>query len=149
MFYAKKRYDHGEFSCCFRNPLATHSHCSLLHGYAPAFTFIFGCRALDDKYWVQDFGGLKTLKEWLKEMFDHTVLIKQDDPHIRVFQSMHHLGIIALREVPQIGMEYFAQMAYHFADGLVFEASKGRVWVESVEAAEHSSNSAIYDRKTK
>ena len=62
-YYSTKTYGHEEgLSCMFRQPLATHSHCSLLHGYALSFSFKFGCDGLDDKNWVVDFGNLKELK---------------------------------------------------------------------------------------
>ena len=69
-YYSTKTYGHEEgLSCMFRQPLATHSHCSLLHGYALSFSFKFGCNHLDDKNWVVDFGDLKDLKAWLKDSF--------------------------------------------------------------------------------
>ena len=69
-YYSTKTYGHEEgLSCMFRQPLATHSHCSLLHGYALSFSFKFGCENLDDKNWVVDFGDLKELKAWLKDSY--------------------------------------------------------------------------------
>ena len=60
-----KTYGHERgLSCAFRQPNASHSHCSLLHGYALAFTFVFECTELDDKNWGVYFGGLNDLKDW-------------------------------------------------------------------------------------
>ena len=82
-YYSTKTYGHEEgLSCAFRQPLATHSHCSLLHGYALSFSFKFGCEQLDDKNWVVDFGGLKELKAWLKDNFDHKITVSKDDEQI-------------------------------------------------------------------
>ena len=82
-YLSTKTYGHEQgLSCAFRQPKAIHSHCSLLHGYALSFSFQFGCEQLDDKNWVVDFGGLKDLKEWLKDNFDHQIAVDKDDPDI-------------------------------------------------------------------
>ena len=59
MFFSTKTYGHETgLSCAFRQPNATHSHCSLLHGYALSFKFVFGAQELDNKNWAVDFGDL-------------------------------------------------------------------------------------------
>ena len=41
-YFSTKTYGHERgLSCAFRQPLALHSHCSLLHGYALSFSFKF------------------------------------------------------------------------------------------------------------
>ena len=71
-----KHYGHNiGLSAVFRQPNADHSHCHLLHGYSLAFTFTFGCDELDNKNWAVDFGGLKPLKKWLEDTFDHKQLL--------------------------------------------------------------------------
>jgi 6-pyruvoyltetrahydropterin/6-carboxytetrahydropterin synthase len=35
-----------------------------------------------------DFGGLKQFKDWADAMFDHTLLIAEDDPHLDFFKAM-------------------------------------------------------------
>ena len=63
MFYSTKTYGHeAGLSCAFRQPGATHSHCSLIHGYALSFSFTFAATELDDKNWAVDFGDLGALK---------------------------------------------------------------------------------------
>jgi 6-pyruvoyltetrahydropterin/6-carboxytetrahydropterin synthase len=82
-FYSTKTYgnDRG-LSCCFRQWRSTHSHCSLLHGYSIGVKIIFECESLDERNWVMDFGGLKEFKQWLEHMFDHTLLVAEDDPEL-------------------------------------------------------------------
>jgi 6-pyruvoyltetrahydropterin/6-carboxytetrahydropterin synthase len=94
-FYSTKTYgnDRG-LSCCFRQWRATHSHCSTLHGYSIGIKLIFECDTLDDKNWCMDFGGLKEFKAWADEMFDHTLVIAKDDPHLPFFQQMANMGNI-------------------------------------------------------
>ena len=71
-YYSTKTYGHNiGLACVFRQPNADHSHCHLLHGYSLAFRFTFGCKDLDNKNWAVDFGGLKPLKAWLEDKFDH------------------------------------------------------------------------------
>jgi 6-pyruvoyltetrahydropterin/6-carboxytetrahydropterin synthase len=156
-FYSTKTYgnDRG-LSCCFRQWRSTHSHCSLLHGYSIGIKLIFESDTLDDKNWVMDFGGLKEFKEWSEYMFDHTLVIAQDDPHLDMFQKMASLGlqdkggVCDLRIVPAVGCEMFAKMAYDkmaelLASGNMRYPVNPSVRVKSVEVFEHGANSAIYE----
>ena len=145
-FYrSTKTYDHNEgLSCCFRQWRATHSHCRLLHGYALAFHFVFATRDLDANNWCLDFGGLKPIRAWLHETFDHTVLVAEDDPEIAEFRHMAERNLIDLRVLPAVGCEAIARLAYYHVDAFAREQTGGRVWLESAEVREHSANSAIY-----
>ena len=81
--YSTKHYGHNiGLSAVFRQPNADHSHCHFLHGYSLAFTFTFGCDKLDNKNWAVDFGGLKPLKAWLEDSFDHKLCLDVNDPHL-------------------------------------------------------------------
>ena len=150
-FYSTKTYgnDRG-LSCCFRQWRATHSHCSLLHGYSIGVRLVFECDTLDERNWVMDFGGLKPLKEWLEHMFDHTVVIAEDDPDLALFQSLP--GTVAdLRIVPGTGCERFAEMIHGRARKMLQQGREtGELLnrtarVKSVEVFEHGANSAIYE----
>jgi 6-pyruvoyltetrahydropterin/6-carboxytetrahydropterin synthase len=157
-------------SCCFRQWRSTHSHCSLLHGYSIGIKLIFESETLDDRNWVMDFGGLKAFKEWSEYMFDHTLVIAKDDPHLEKFQALAALGlndvggVCDIRIVEAVGCEKFAELAYrtmneiltayqcggvwHHPDGRNFEArySVGiDVKLRSVEVFEHNANSATYE----
>ena len=142
----QKRYGHDiGLSAVFRQPKADHSHCHLLHGYSLAFTFTFACRELDEKNWVVDFGGLKQLKNWLEDSFDHKVVVDSADPKIDILYMLEQQGLAELTVMEGVGAEKFAQHAYDFADNLVYEMTGGRCWCVKVEVAEHGSNSAIYE----
>lgn len=145
-FYSTKTYGHEQgLSCVFRQPTATHSHCCKLHGYALSFKFTFGCETLDDKNWVQDFGGLSHLKDWLKESFDHTWVVDQNDPLFNeIFDFAKRTQIANVRLMDGVGCEKFAEHAFRFADRLVRTQSNNRVYVVRVEVSEHNGNSAIY-----
>jgi 6-pyruvoyltetrahydropterin/6-carboxytetrahydropterin synthase len=118
------------------------SHCRFLHGYALAFRFTFACDTLDDRGWCLDFGGLKKLRAWLHDMFDHTTLVAADDPALATFQDLAAGGLIQLRILPAIGCEAFAACAHAWADAFAKAETGGRVRVEQVDVAEHAGNMA-------
>ena len=145
-YFSTKTYGHEEgLSCAFRQPLALHSHCSLLHGYALSFSFKFGCDMLDDKNWVVDFGGLKELKQWLKDNFDHKITVCKDDPEIERILKLQDEGLAEVVVMNGVGCEKFAEHAFHFANDLVRKQTGGRCFAVSCEVREHGANSAIYE----
>jgi 6-pyruvoyltetrahydropterin/6-carboxytetrahydropterin synthase len=145
-YYSTKHYGHNiGLSAVFRQPNADHSHCHLLHGYSLAFTFTFGCDELDDKNWAVDFGGLKKLKAWLEDRFDHKLCLDQHDPYLSKFQELEALDLVEIRIFAGVGAEKFAYHAFNYANDLIQEASNGRCYCVRVECAEHGANSAIYE----
>lgn len=145
LYRSTKTYDHSEgLSCCFRQWRASHSHCRLLHGYALAFKFTFACSELDERNWCFDFGGLKPVKAWLHGMFDHTLVVAQDDPALPQFEELANGGLVELRVLPAVGCEATAAFVFEHVSRFVAEQTQGRVWLEAVEVREHGGNSAIY-----
>ena len=160
-------------SCCFRQWRSTHSHCSLLHGYSIGIKLTFESETLDDRNWVMDFGGLKAFKEWAEHMFDHTLVIAKDDPHLEIFLKMAELGlqdqggVCDIRLVEGVGCEKFAELAYNVMADILKTFQAGKSWnffpdeniaqytpryplgqgvrLRSVEVFEHAGNSAIYE----
>ncbi len=158
VFESTKTYTHESgLSCAFRQWRAQgHSHCSFLHGYAIAVTITFGSHRLDERNWVQDFGGLKDLKEYLTNTFDHKTLVAQDDPQLEVFQQLSmtdtsHGGfrMMDIVVVDHVGCEAFAKMIFDFTQQKILGGDKyaSKVWVQKVEVSEHGGNSAIYRRQ--
>ena len=143
-YFSTKTYGHERgLSCAFRQPNANHSHCSLIHGYALSFKFTFGCDNLDDKNWAVDFGGLKELKQWLEDNFDHTTAVDKDDPFLPDFLKMEKKGLMKVNVMDGVGCEKFAQHAYIFADKLIRDQTNNRCWCQEVEVREHGANSAL------
>lgn len=140
-----KTYGHElGFSCAFRQWKA-HSHCRLIHGYALAFKFTFEAEVLDDTNWVVDFGGLKGLKAILENTFDHTLIIAEDDPERKLFESMSQANVCKLVVLPAAGCEKFAEYVYEVAEMWLYDAGFApRCTLVSVEVSEHGANSAIY-----
>jgi len=145
VYRSTKTFDHNEgLSCCFRQWRAGHSHCRLVHGYALAFKFVFAASELDERNWCYDFGGLKDVKKWLHDNFDHTMIVAEDDPHLLTFTSLAESDVVDLRVLPSVGCEAVAEYVFSHVDAVVGEKTQGRVWLESVEVREHGGNSALY-----
>lgn len=148
-YESTKTYGHDlGLSCAFRQWKAE-SHCHFIHGYSLAFRFTFGCETLNDNGWVVDFGGLKELKEDLKEQFDHKLLVAGDDPQLERFMEMHRERIADVRMWPGgVGCEKFAVKAWWLAWQRIQNMNRAensdRVRVISCECMEHAGNSAIY-----
>ena len=143
--FSTKTYGHNiGLSACFRQPKA-HSHCKYLHGYALQFKFTFGCENLDERNWVVDFGGLKPLKAWLEETFDHKVVIDVNDPKKDDLLLLQTQGLASIVQLEGVGVEKFAEHAWRKADELVKQMTDNRCRCVRVECAEHGANSAIYE----
>ena len=135
--------------------------CSWLHGYSLGFKFIFESETLDGKKWCLDFGNLRPVKEWLDYMFDHALVIAEDDPDIEFLKAIGKYdtrssfrGKLAnVHIVEATGCESFAKMAFDEANRILVEMKAGRVGrypvnpsvrLVSVECFEHGANSATY-----
>ena len=144
-YFSTKTYNHSiGLSAVFRQPHAEHSHCKYLHGYSLGFKFVFGCSELDNKNWAVDFGGLKPLKQWLEDTFDHKTVIDRADPYLYKFAELENAGLAQVTVLDGVGAEKFAEHSWRFADNLIRELTDNRCWCESAECSEHGSNSAIF-----
>ena len=150
MFTSTKVFD--GFSCCFRQWKATTTHCQFLHGYGVSFKVWFE-GDLDDRNWVWDFGGMKRAKtkidgkspkEWMDYMFDHTLIVAEDDPEVKAFQQMDAAGVAQVRVIPATGAEKFAEYIYTKLNKFVDTETEGRVRVTKVKFMEHNKNAAYY-----
>ena len=147
-YLSGKTYTHSVgLSCAFRQWRAQ-SHCRFIHGYSIKVEFQFSAHKLDTRNWVVDFGGLKNLKGWLEDMFDHKTLVAEDDPKISIFREMGIAGLIDLRVVPATGCEAMARMIFEYTDQWLQDAGydSNDVQLESVRVSEHEGNNATYER---
>ncbi len=153
MYISTKLFD--GFSCVFRQWKAETTHCRFLHGYGVSFRVWFQGE-LDEKNWVWDFGGMKRAKTqidgmnpkaWMDYMFDHTMIVAEDDPFLESFKRMDEAGAAQVRVIPATGAERFAQFIFEKIDSFVKEETEGRVKVLKVEFMEHGKNSAIFTRE--
>jgi 6-pyruvoyltetrahydropterin/6-carboxytetrahydropterin synthase len=83
----------------------------------------------------------------LQSIFDHKLLVAEDDPEIQSFKAMRIQGIADIVILPDVGCEKFSELVYYEADRILQEmGEKPRVRVKSVRVSEHEGNSAIYTR---
>jgi 6-pyruvoyltetrahydropterin/6-carboxytetrahydropterin synthase len=149
-FQSSKVFD--GFSTVFRQWKATDTHCRFIHGYDISFEVYFEGE-LDARNWVWDFGGMKRAKtqidgmspkEWMDYMFDHTLVIAEDDPEVKAFQQMDVAGVAQVRVIPATGAEKFAEYIYNKLNSFVKQETEGRVRVTKVTFMEHDKNAASY-----
>ena len=150
MFKSTKLFD--GFSCCFRQWKATTTHCQYLHGYGVSFKVWFEGE-LDERNWVWDFGGMKRAKTkidgmspkvWMDHMFDHTLIVAEDDPEVLAFKQMDKAGVAQVRVIPATGAEKFAEYIYNKVNEFVQTETERRVRVTKVKFMEHGKNAAYY-----
>lgn len=146
-FRSTKTYGHDiGLSAVFRQHRAR-SHCRFLHGYALAVRLEFECEdgARDENGWVVDFGGMKDIKRYLQETFDHKVLVAHDDPQKDEIMQLAGLGLADVVEVAGTGCEAFAAMIYIEVDQWLRRKYDPRhTRLAEVHVMEHGANSAVY-----
>jgi len=149
-FQSSKVFD--GFSTVFRQWKATTTHCRFVHGYGISFKVYFEGE-LDQRNWVWDFGGMKRAKTlidgkspkaWMDYMFDHTLVVAEDDPELKAFQQMDAAGVAQVRIIPATGAEKFAEYIYNKLNEFVDAETEGRVKVTKVKFMEHGKNAAYY-----
>jgi 6-pyruvoyltetrahydropterin/6-carboxytetrahydropterin synthase len=149
-FQSSKVFD--GFSTVFRQHSAENTHCRFVHGYGISFKVYFEGE-LDHRNWVWDFGGMKRAKTlidgmqpkaWMDYMFDHTLIVAENDPAINAFKQMDTAGVAQVRVIPATGAEKFAEFIFNKLNTFVFEETGGRVRVTKVKFMEHGKNAAYY-----
>ena len=149
-FQSSKVFD--GFSTVFRQWKAETTHCRFVHGYGILFKVYFE-GDLDERNWVWDFGGMKRAKtqidgkspkEWMDYMFDHTMIIAEDDPWKDAFQQMDEAGVAQVRVIPATGAEKFSEYIYTKLNSFVKAETDNRVRVTRVKFMEHGKNAASY-----
>ncbi len=149
-FQSSKVFD--GFSTVFRQWKAETTHCRFVHGYGISFKVYFE-GDLDERNWVWDFGGMKRAKtkidgkspkEWMDYMFDHTLIVADDDPFKNAFIEMGEAGAAQVRVIPATGAEKFAEFIFNKVNEFVKTETENRVRVIKVKFMEHGKNAAYY-----
>mgnify|MGYP003139841136 FL=1 len=149
-FQSSKVFD--GFSTVFRQWKAEETHCRFVHGYGISFKVYFEGE-LDHRNWVWDFGGMKRAKtlidgkqpkEWMDYMFDHTLIVAQDDPFLKAFEEMGTAGVAQVRIIEATGAEKFAEFVFNKINEFVKTETENRVKVTKVKFMEHGKNAAYY-----
>ena len=145
------------YSACFRQWRAEGTHCKFLHGYAVSFEVVFE-GALDEKNWVFDFGGMKRSEMLIEGMkpndffnwlLDHTTIVAEDDPELKLFKELDKKGVIQLRVLKDVGCERFAEYLFYKIANFVMHETNSRVTVKQVTVFENNKNSATFKHKIK
>ena len=140
-----KKFGHDRgYSCAFRQWKAQ-SDCKFLHGYSLSFEIALCSDQLNEHNWVYDFGDFDFLKKWLKNNFDHKLIVAEDDPELEMIMKLDK-SMANVNIVPKISCEAFAQMTYEFIDNHIKSLSSG-LRVDYVTVSEHQANSATYSKK--
>ena len=149
-FQSSKVFD--GFSTVFRQWRATTTHCRFVHGYGISFKIYFEGE-LDHRNWVWDFGGMKRAKTkidgmspkaWMDYMFDHTLVVAEDDPFKNAFLEMDEAGAAQVRVIEATGAEKFAEFVFNKINEFVKTETENRVRVTKVKFMEHGKNAAYY-----
>lgn len=157
MITCTKRYDNFPFA---HRQHMHEGHCRFIHGHNWSFEFEFVTQCLDANGFVIDFGKLKWLKDYLTEMFDHTLLLNRDDPALNYLQDglVNHIGapesvvpmfpFADIRVVPNAGAEGLAKFIFREVSTLLEEETKtrsaGPVRLKRVTVFEDDRNSATF-----
>ncbi len=149
-FQSSKVFD--GFSTVFRQHSAENTHCRFVHGYGISFKIYFEGE-LDHRNWVWDFGGMKRAKTqidgkspkaWMDYMFDHTLIVAENDPFKDAFIDMGNSGVAQVRIIPATGAEKFAEYIFNKVNEFVLKETDNRVKVVKVKFMEHGKNAAYY-----
>ena len=141
-FTCSKSYE--DFPCSHRQ-WNHNGHCRFVHGYSRSFTFWFSAKELDENGFVVDFSSLKLIKKKLKEQFDHTFLVNNDDPLLEYWEKLHDLKALDLRIMENVGMEFSSKLIWEWANDYLHVRDKGRTCCWKTEARENKCNKAYYE----
>lgn len=121
------------------------SHCRFVHGYALSFEITFSSDELSDEGWVIGFGDLASIKDELKRVFDHKMLVANDDPDKDTFLLLESKGLARLTWLDHVCCEslacYVSEMVENHLRGL---SGQRKVYCQEVKISEHPFNAAIY-----
>ena len=140
-FFAKKSF--YDYPCAHRQ-WKHDNHCRFVHGYCRSFDIIFATNKLDKNGFVVDLSDLKEIKEHLRYMYDHTILILKDDPKLEFFKKLDKENVVQLRIVDFCSLEAIAESIFLHSDKIIKEKTNNNSFVYKVIAKENEKNTAIF-----
>ena len=116
-------------------------HCSKIHGHNWDIRITFGCKKLDSRGFVVDFGKLKYIKKYIEDMLDHACVLSWNDP---LYEEIIALGVYKVYSVENASCEGLAKHLFEQFSDLLHMAEGERTWIDEIEIFEDSKNSAKY-----
>ena len=116
-------------------------HCSKIHGHNWDIRITFGCKELDSRGFVVDFGKLKYIKKYIEDMLDHACVLSWDDP---LYEEIVAPGVYKLYLVENASCEGLAKHLFEQFSDLLHMAEGERTWIDEIEIFEDSKNSVKY-----
>jgi 6-pyruvoyltetrahydropterin/6-carboxytetrahydropterin synthase len=117
-------------------------HCAKIHGENWTFEITFEAKELDECGFVVDFGKLAPIRLWFNTVFDHVVLLDEDDPSLVLFRQLESSGLMRLSIVPSASAEGLASFVFREVDDMIRKLTEFRVKVVKVICFEDEKNSA-------
>ncbi len=133
------------YPCCHRQ-WKHPGHCRYVHGYSRSFTIWFSAQELDPYGFVVDFSSLSPLEKKLREHFDHTFLVNEDDPLLSDWKRLHSQGALDLRVMKNVGLESTAELVWKWINEILLDRDSGRTCSWRVEARENGANAAYFEQ---
>lgn len=128
-----------------------HGHCSLIHGHNWSFVVHFTADKLDNNGFVVDFGDIRFIKLILNGMFDHALVLNQNDPKLSFLRQTLASEFANITVVPNCGAEGLAKLVHavvneELAAEKPWDVAKRGLRCFSVVVKEDSKNSATYTK---
>ena len=123
-----------------RQPLHD-GHCSKIHGHNWDIRITFGCKELDSRGFVVDFGKLKYIKKYIEDMLDHACVLSWNDP---LYEEIIAPGVYKLYSVENASCEGLAKHLFEKFSDLLHMAEGERTWIDEIEIFEDGKNSVKY-----
>lgn len=126
------------------------SRCAWAHGYGRHVELTFAADELDERGWVVDFGGLRFVKAFLEDNWDHMLLLSSEDPLLEEFLELEKKGGVKVNVMDATrgwgpGIEQSCKFVYDKVNPMIMGMTHDRCWVSKVQIWEHENNSAIFE----
>ncbi len=152
MYYSTKTF--GPISTGHRQwraaELRDSSRCAWAHGYGRHVELTFAASELDDRGWVVDFGGLRFVKAFLEDNWDHRLLLSSEDPLLNEFLELEKKGGVNVNIMDASkgwgpGIEQSCKFVFDNINPMILEQTGNRCWISKVQIWEHEKNSAVFE----
>jgi 6-pyruvoyltetrahydropterin/6-carboxytetrahydropterin synthase len=126
-------------SFCYGHRLLNYvGPCQHLHGHNAKVDIMLASEELDERGMVMDFGDVKrTLKAWIDQTLDHTLLLAKDDPLVSMLDQQGEKFFL-MDENPTA--ENIAKLIFSYAQAQNFPVKSVTVWESDTSFARYSSS---------